>query len=515
MPAFGIDTPVVQPSHPKAGGAQQWLLWPALRYRVVSPLVHEQRLNMFQSAVLGLARAGFRRADEIGGLLGLQSELIDVVRADLKALAYLDRYDAITDIGRKALRDGFLDPTRTITTYVYQDVTTGSLWPASTLEPSQAKVTWNTSDRARVQLRTAGSPWLVSAFPVRPAGGRAAPDPPGHEQIVEAVARGEQAKRHGGGRNRRWDTPVPDRVVSRVSLVTSGSPVWIPIQLLLERRGTEDSDLLSWNARNPFTARSSTYLRKLVATRVQESVALRERIERFVGARSEALLSDYDLIDIAVRRRIAEKLEDRFTVGLREHKDLFELLTLLERDIDRARRTGDGAPELGDVARNAWRLHEAILRDVVSMNRPSNSIVSAFVDPVGPLLGDYCTRLGMPFGEQRHTKVVTTARQLRKALARPADAKTPELLAAAVVSAVHGDSDHPIRRLAAIRPNLLSELTNLSKDRNKGSHAQAAVLNVAAGEAAWQLAQDTVAAYLGLPLVDVAPTGKDLHFDGE
>ncbi|WP_406068326.1 hypothetical protein [Micromonospora sp. NBC_01638] len=87
---------------------------------------------------------------------------------------------------------------------------------------------------------------------------------------------------------------------------------------------------MSWDAFSPFTGRSSTYLRRLVATRLQQVPSLREQIERFVGRRSEAVVLEYDRLDIALRRRIGELLEDRFTGLVREHRVLFELLTLLE-----------------------------------------------------------------------------------------------------------------------------------------------------------------------------------------
>lgn len=514
MPEFGVSTPVVLPEHVRYHGPQRWLLWPALRYRVVSPLVHEDRLNVFQLAVLGLARSGLRDAREIGALLGLQEELVELVRSDLRALACLDAHGTVTPAGRGTLRDGFPDPTRTVTTYVYQDVMTGSLWPASTLDSQFAQATWPRSDKAEMRFHTAGSPLRVTALAVRPPAAVHV-DSPDNEQIVEAVWRGEKAKRVGADKVRRWERPAPGRVVSRVSLITSGTPVWIPVPLLLDKRDVAEAKMVSWNARNPFNGRPSTYLRKLVATRVQQSKALRGYVERFVGRSSEAIEMEYDLLDIALRRTIAETLEDRFTSKLREHESLFELLTLLEKDINRARRSGDGSPELSDVARNSWRLHEAILRDVVEQHQPPDSVVTQLADPLARQLGTYCRQLGMPFSEQARVSFVPS-RELRSKIKKPAKAKTPELLGAVLVSAANGDADHPFRRLAAAYPHLLTNLTNLSQDRNSAAHARTEPLNLEHGEAAWRLAQDTTAAYLGLPLFDLPlSSGKDSAIHGE
>ncbi|WP_435586209.1 hypothetical protein, partial [Micromonospora aurantiaca (nom. illeg.)] len=406
MLAFGPDTPVLLPDYTEYRGNQRWILWPALQYRVVAPLVHEQRLNMFQNAVLGLARAGFRDKGEIGELLGLATELIDMVQTDLRHLDYLDRYGAVTSRGRAALSDGFLDPTRNIITYVYQDPFTGSLWPASTVRPEFASATWHTREQTTVQLRTAGAPLRVRALPVPVAADeRLSTEPPDHEQIVEAVSRGEKTRRQGG-KNRRWTSPPPDRVVSRVSMITSGQPVYIPVVLRLEKKTEGGVDSVSWLANSPFTGQSSTYLRRLIATRSQRWMPLQKRIEQFVGHRSDALLAEYDLIDVAIRRQIAEVLETRFTLRLREHPDLLELLTLLERDVRRIRRDNDRSAELSDVVRNSWRIHEAILRDLVARCPVSAPALDMISEPLWQHLGRCCTRLGLPFAQHVHLRAV-------------------------------------------------------------------------------------------------------------
>jgi hypothetical protein len=502
VPEFGPECPVARPDVAEFRGGQRWLLWPALRYRVVSPLVHEDRLNVFQAAVLGLARAGLREPADIGRLLGLQDDLVELVRSDLRALNYLDRYGVITTNGRHVLQDGFPDPTRAITTYVYQDVTTGTLWPASTVEPGNCQCDWQSPSKATLQLRTVGAPLRVRAFAVHP-GGWTGTEPPAHEQVVEAVSRGEATKRQGGGRARRWRASPPARVISRVSVMTEGQPVWIPLPLLARKRDEGGETTATWDAMSPFGGHASPYLRRLVATQVQRSARLRDHVEQFVGRRTEGLLAESDLIDVKLRRSIAETLEHRFTARVLDHDAVFELLTLLEREIDRARRRGDGSPEVGDVARYSWRLHELVLRDLVARYSPPRRAVHRLRDPLARQLGTYCRQLGMSFGEHARLGVVE-ADQLRRGIRQPDRATTPVLLAAVLVSAANGAPDHPFRQMAAAWPTLLSALTNLSQDRNKGgSHAAGVPLNLDYGESAWRLAQDTAAAYLGVPLPDL------------
>ena len=64
------DLPVVRfaPSPFVADGERvEWLLWPALAWRVIGPRPRERELNLVQRAVLGLLVAGRRTVDEVAG----------------------------------------------------------------------------------------------------------------------------------------------------------------------------------------------------------------------------------------------------------------------------------------------------------------------------------------------------------------------------------------------------------------------------------------------------------------
>jgi len=183
---------------------------------------------------------------------------------------------------------------------------------------------------------------------------------------------------------------------------------------------------------------------------------------------------------------------------------LVELLTLVEIGKERLRHGQPGKTELGDTVRNAWRIYEMILRDTIhkypaelSRSGPDSA------RPTWQRIGLACQRLDMPFLQHKEVSFVTEGR-IRKALQNPGGANTPELLAAAVFSAVGSPPPegvhHPVRILAAHRPHLLTDLTHLSGDRNVGSHGKPVEINREFAELAWQLAQEAVAAFLNLPL---------------
>src|SRR5206468_1196651 len=103
---------------------------------------------------LGLARAGQRDLAGIADLLGLETELAELVRDDLRTLKYLDEFGAITPAGSAALADGFLDPQRIVVTHVYQDPFTGALWPATVPAPVLLGAKWLAQSRAELDLGT-------------------------------------------------------------------------------------------------------------------------------------------------------------------------------------------------------------------------------------------------------------------------------------------------------------------------------------------------------------------------
>ena len=51
-------------AHARWRPPRKYLLWPAWVYRVVAPMPRPRRLNVLEKAMIGLARAGIRRAEK-------------------------------------------------------------------------------------------------------------------------------------------------------------------------------------------------------------------------------------------------------------------------------------------------------------------------------------------------------------------------------------------------------------------------------------------------------------------
>lgn len=493
MPVFGRDTPVLRPAQVKYQGAQRWLLWPVLRYRVVSPVVRERGLNAFQEAVLGLARSGLREPDEMGAMLSLDPVLVKAVQWDLKGHDYLDRHWAVTEKGRAALRDGFLDPSSNIVTHVYQDSFTGALLPGTTILPEWARSEPLGPLWTKVHLGTEGAPLNKNALPV-PAEDVTEVDPPSPEQIVETVSAAARAEHSGDRARRRWATSVPNRVISRVSLIGQADPTYLPLVLLVHTR----QDTPTWSVDNTLIGRDSKFLRRQVAVRAQHWEPLRSAVERLIGRTSDSLLEEYDRVDVELRRKIVSDLELRFSTALRGHRMLVELLTLLERDHLRARRRPGMDAELGLVVQRSWQVHEFVLRELAHRHPLPDTAVNQLRDPLAPFLGRCCRTIGLPFSEHAPLRRMA-AQRLHSRRRRPEILNAPELITLNLISAAH-TSDHPLRNLIPAHRNLLTAMLTISQDRNSTAHADLVPLNPEYAASARHLAQDTVAVFLGVPL---------------
>ena len=469
-------------------------------------MVDEPAVNAFQRALLGLARAGQRDLAGIADLLGLETELAELVRDDLRTLKYLDEFGAITPAGSAALADGFLDPQRIVVTHVYQDPFTGALWPATVPAPVLLGAKWLAQSRAELDLGTAGA-----SLPIRPLAvpaGDTMPDIPAADEIVEAVSRSNRASARGetdGG----WDRRPPARVAARVSVMTAGQPLYLPVVVAVVDGDTRDGGTRSatWLAFSPFSRKASHLLRRLIAIRGDRYPPLRQVIENLAGRPTEALLADYDRIGIELRVQYGELLDRRFGSGLREHRELVELLTLLELNVALAGQPGERASELSVAVNAGWRVQELVLREIVGQYPPRPADVDTR-PPVWQRLMEACERIGLRPTEYKAMSVLETPEQLRRAIRPSGSPKTPELLAAAVISADQGAPEHPVRRLAQERSSLLTDLTRASQIRNDGSHAALVRIDLDVVHLSRRLASETVAAFLGMPAPDDFPSAE-------
>ncbi|MNF62852.1 hypothetical protein D3C84_445380 [compost metagenome] len=114
-------------SRPRGGRP---LLWPVRVWKVLYPTKRVLKLNLFQQAILGLARARCQDSTEMAELLGLDRELVAfIIATQLIPNGWMTTLDAVTPQGERALEDAQDAAEDVRMGYAYQDAISGNWLP--------------------------------------------------------------------------------------------------------------------------------------------------------------------------------------------------------------------------------------------------------------------------------------------------------------------------------------------------------------------------------------------------
>ena len=111
------------------------LLWPVRVWKVLYPTKRVLRLNLFQQAILGLARARCEESSEIAELLGLDGELVAfIIAAQLIPNGWMTTLGTVTAKGERDLEEAEDASEEVRMGYAYQDAISGHWIPRFTEE---------------------------------------------------------------------------------------------------------------------------------------------------------------------------------------------------------------------------------------------------------------------------------------------------------------------------------------------------------------------------------------------
>lgn len=182
---------------------KDWLLWPALCYRVTAPEAQQQDRNLFERSVLGLANARVIDHEAQAELLGLDGRLVATIRSQLMDEGFLESSGALSAQGLDELHGSINETTRFITGYVFQDPFTGSLWDRFVEDPQYAHVELDGNTRYIIRGAT-GRPFRTRAFAQDHP--QDIPAQPTHAEVCNAIRRFQRTldRSHPAS----WDSPA-------------------------------------------------------------------------------------------------------------------------------------------------------------------------------------------------------------------------------------------------------------------------------------------------------------------
>lgn len=111
------------------------LLWPVRVWKVLYPTNRVLKLNLFQQAVLGLARARCQDTSEMAELLGLDRELVAfIIATQLIPNGWMNTSGSVTSQGERVLEEAQDASEEVRMGYAYQDAISGNWLPRFTEE---------------------------------------------------------------------------------------------------------------------------------------------------------------------------------------------------------------------------------------------------------------------------------------------------------------------------------------------------------------------------------------------
>ena len=461
MASFDRDTPVLRLTQGKDPGAK-WVLWPVLAWRVVAPVPKERPLNLFQRAVLALARAGVVRAIDIAERLLIAADLAGLVIQELHGMGLIDSAGAPTQRGLKFLEDIEDEPPDEAKVgNVLSDPFTGRLWPRFLAgDLPIADVEQNEDGWPVLLSGSAGDPWPDRTYSVLPGF---------HDAIMEARPSARDvlraARRHL--RQRDFDDLSDERDVPRLSRVSFIDEHPQPYLMALRARRHPSGD---WMVDDPFGHGESPDLRARIEERLDAHPGLRNWLSPLVGG-------DPDSPTVGqLHAEAAWAVEERLTMAIRQHDAVRERLVAMQRAFLEA--SADDAPldKWDDVLVKAQRTTERALRVLhrpyeglrpplfESLARSDKQFNRTHLDAIASDLG-FRSPLPESLSSVRRGKV-QNAEQYGGGSLRP-------LTLLALLCADRHD-DHPLHRAATRQPDLLHRLDALASARDRAAHDGAA-----------------------------------------
>ena len=458
-PVFEKDTPVLRLSFGKDPSVR-WVLWPVFVWRVVAPVPKERKLNVFQRAVLGLARAGVVRVADVADRLLIAPDLAALVVQELvEHLGLLDYSGKPTKRGLEWLEDLEQEPIDEARVgHVFSEAFTGKLWARFlTGDLPIADTEVNDDGWPMLLSGSAGDPWKDRTFSVLP-GARdsvvmARPD-------VKDVLR--VARLHRRQRQREFAEIVDEARdvphLKRVSFIDD-SPQPFLVALRVRRHASGD-----WVVDDPFGHGESVELRARMEERLDSNNGLRSWLAPLVGSDPNAPALGH------LQNEATWKVEERLTIAIREHEVVRGKLVAMQRALLEAESYDAPADKWNDVLVKAdgavmWALRAMHTR--YAMARP-------------PFFEDFDripVKSRSPISEAARaiglaTQVPSRILSITRSQVKDAEKGKGSLRSVMVLSllAARWNEDHPLRRALKARPDLLQRLDELASDRNPAAH---------------------------------------------
>ncbi|MSQ84702.1 MAG: hypothetical protein EXR77_17830 [Myxococcales bacterium] len=457
---FELATPVLRLKSGKDPNAK-WVLWPVFAWRVVVPVPKKRKLDLFERAMLGLARAGVTRLTEMANHVKISQDLSALVVQGLQNAALVDPTGRPTARGIKALEELDDDlPDEMRVGFVLTDGFTGKLWPRFlTGDLPLADVELDDKGRPILLSGSPGDPWRDPTFSVLPGVRdsliRTRP------QVGDVL---RAAKRHR--RQRKLDDLSDDddfRAVPQMQRVSFIDRIGQSYQMALRVHRHPSGD---WMVDDPFGHGEGVDLRARMEERLDKLPGLRNWLAPLIGSGLAATtLGD-------LRMRAAWAVEARLTLAIRIHADLYALLVAMQRAMFEAEADDAPRDKWDDVLVKAQRATERVFHTTLKQFRRTKSplhrkLAQADLKYNALQLDTIAADLGF------ESPLPNSLKSVRRGKVQFAEESGGGSLRPLVVLALlYADvtPEHPLHKCALMHRDLLRRLDALAGARDQAAH---------------------------------------------
>lgn len=458
-PVFDKDTPILRLNHGKDPNAR-WVLWALFAWRVVAPVPKERKLNLFQRAVLGLARAGVVRIDEVGDRLLIAPDLAGLVALELQQMALLDFAGRPTQRGLTMLEDIEEEPSDEAQVgHVLSDAFTGKLWPRFlTGDLPIASFEANDNGWPVLLSGSAGAPWKDSTFSILPTGRDSVVMVRPSARDVLRVARLHRRQRQRDFEEIDDASDVPR--LQRVSFIDDRPQ---PYLLALRVRRHDSGD---WMVDDPFGHGEAVELRARLEARLDSHKGLRAWLAPLVGADPNAPTLKH------LQAEAEWKVEERLTLAIRQYELARDRIIAMQRALLEAQSYDAPLDKWDDVLVKAQRAVERVLHIVYERYRDARP---PLFTKLAQFDREFNRRLLDAMAADLHfqSPLPKTLSSVRRGKVQSAEQYGSGSLRPLVVLGLlcaDRDDEHPLRLAARTSPDLLHRLDDLATARDRAAH---------------------------------------------
>ena len=460
-PMFEKHTSVLRLNYGKDPNAR-WVLWPVFVWCVIVPIPKTHALNLFQRAVLRLARASVTAIVEVADLLLIAPDLAGLIVLELQRMAVLNYEGKPTERGLKMLDDIEEEPLDEVRVgHVFVDALSGKLWPRFLIgDLPIADVEPNDRGWPMLLSGSTGDPWKDQTFSVLPSSRDSVVTArPSVQDVLRA------AWRHR--RQRDYDEVDDERKVPQLQRVVFVDDEPQSYLLALRVRRHESGD---WMVDDPFGHGEATDLRSRLEERLDSNKGLRTWLAPLVGS---------DTTAPTLRQLQAEatwKVEGRMTLAVRKHEAVLERLVAMQRALLEAEIPDAPLDKWDDVLVKAQRAVERALHTVYrNYHDDSRPLFSKLAESDKEFNRNLLDTIAADFSF--HSPLPVTLSSVRRGKVQYAEQGGGGSLRSLVVLGLlcaDRDEGHPFRRTGSRAPDLLHRLDQLATARDRAAHDSAA-----------------------------------------